>query len=120
MALKQNIFKYMMRCFSDGEGGDEGREVIQKERVGECLQMAWHRQSLFPPRLFPQMIFSLPKHRVSPNFYQTDQEIQLTGCGWKENRKTVKSETDNGMEGITPINSLAHFKAVRCGRGQLY
>lgn len=101
-------------------GGGEGREVIQKERAGECLQMTRHRQHLFPPRLFPQMILSLPKHHVSPNFYQTDGEMQLTGGGWNENRKTVKSETDNGIEGITPINSLTHFKAVRCQRGQLY
>lgn len=108
-----------MRC-SSNRGVGEGREGIQKERGRECLQMARHRQHLVPPRLFPQMIFSLPKHRVSPNFYQSDQEIQLTGGGLKENRKTVKSETDNGIEGITPINSFVHLKAVRCRRRQLY
>lgn len=59
------------------------------------------------------MIFSLPEHCVYPNFYHADQEAQLTGGGLKENITTVKSETDNGVEGITAVDSLAPFKDVK-------
>lgn len=103
-----------------GGGGEmrEGKLSKKREQENACKWQGIDSIS-FLPGCFRKW-YSLPKHHVSPNFYQTDREIQLTGGGWKENGKTVKSETDNGIEGITPINSLAHFKAVRCQRGQLY